>query len=84
MILIISFKSPFKVNEVNSFPALTVLFSLIFLSNLFILFEIILLTNPGKLSLVIGIARSVINFLPKLPRQKPRDPLDLFSIFQFY
>ena len=48
-------------------PALTAPFPLIFLWNLFISFEAKLLTNPGKLSLAKGIARSVsvffLNFL---------------------
>ena len=54
MILIISFISSFKINKVNPVPALTVSFPLIFLSNLFIAFEIKLLTNPGKLSQAIA------------------------------
>ena len=40
MILIISFISSFEVSKVNPFPALTVSFPLIFLSNLFITFEV--------------------------------------------
>ena len=56
MILIISFVSSFVINEVNPFPALTAPFSLIFLSNLVIVFEVKLLTNPGKLSLAKRIA----------------------------
>ena len=64
MILIISFISSFKVNTVNPFPACTAPFPLIFLSNLFIAFEAKLLTNPGKLSLAKGIARSVSAFFP--------------------
>ena len=51
MILIISFKFLFKINKVNLLPALAVIFSLMFLSNLFIAFEDKFLTNPGKLSL---------------------------------
>ena len=49
--LIISFISPFKINRVNLFPVLTAPFPLILLVNLFIEFEVKLLTNPGKLSL---------------------------------
>ena len=60
MILITSFISSFKINKVNLFPALTVPFPFIFLSNLFFAFEVKLLTNSGKLSLAKGIARSVI------------------------
>ena len=62
-ILIISFISSFEINKVNTFPALTALVQIIFLSNLFIAFEAKLLTNPDELSLTKGIARSVITFL---------------------
>ena len=51
MILVISFISSFKIDKVNPFPVFAA-FPPIFLSNLFIAFEIKLLTNPGKLSLV--------------------------------
>ena len=64
-----------EINKVNPFPALTAPFPLIFLSNLFIAFEIKLLTNPGKLSLAKGIAMFVSAFFPKLPKQEPKvDP----------
>ena len=54
-------------NKVNT-SALTAPVQVIFLSNFFIGFEAKLLTNPGKLSLTKGIARSVITFfLLKLP-----------------
>ena len=76
MILIISFLSSFKTNKVNPFPALTGPFPLIFLSNLFIAFEVKLLTNPGKLSLAKEIAMVVGVFFPKLPNQEPKDPPD--------
>ena len=56
MILIILFIIKIKVNKANPFPALTALFSLIFLSNLFIAFEVKLLTTPGILFLVKEIA----------------------------
>ena len=46
----------------------------IFLSNLFIGFEIKLLTNSGELSLATGIGMFVSAFLPKLPNQEPKDP----------
>ena len=62
MILIMSFISSFKINKLNPFPALAALFPLISLSNLFITSEAKLLTNPGKLSLAKGIARSFITF----------------------
>ena len=45
MILIISFISPFEINKVNPFPALTAPFPLIFLSNVFVAFETKLHTN---------------------------------------
>ena len=51
MILIISFISSFEINKVNTFLALTDPFPLIFLSNLFIGFEVKLLTTPGRLCL---------------------------------
>ena len=54
MILIISFFSPFKINKINLFPALTASFPLFFLSNLFIAFEVKLLTNPAKFCLAKG------------------------------
>ena len=63
-------------NKVNPFTALTTLFPLIFLSNLFIAFEVILLTNPGKLSLAKQIATFFIAFLPKLPKQEPKETPD--------
>ena len=47
LILIISFISEFRINKVNSFPVLTAPFSLIFLSNLYIAFEVKLPTVPG-------------------------------------
>ena len=57
-------------NKVNPFPAL------IFLSNLFIAFDVKLLTNPSKLSLAKGIAIFASHFFPKLPNQEPKDPSD--------
>ena len=50
-------------NKVNLFLALTAPFQLIFLSNLFIVFETKLLANPGKFFLAKGIARFVLAFL---------------------
>ena len=49
-------------NKVNPFPTLTAPFPLVFFSNLFIAFEVILLVNPGKLSLVKRIAIFVCAF----------------------
>ena len=82
-IILMSFISSFKMNKVNSFPALTAPFPLIFLSNSFIAFEVKLLTNPGKLSLPIGIAIFATAFFPKLPKQEPKDPHD-WTITKFY
>ena len=59
MILIISFISPFKINKLNLFPAS---FSLVFIWNLFVAFEVKLLTNPGKLFVAKGIATFVNAF----------------------
>ena len=63
MILIVSFISSFEINRVNPFPTLTAPFPLIFLSNLFISFEVKLLTYPDKLSLAKGIAIFVSAFV---------------------
>ena len=49
-------------SKVNPFPALTSPFPLIFLSNLFIAFEVKVLTYPGILSLAKGIAMLVCAF----------------------
>ena len=76
MILIISLISLFEINEVNLFPVLTTPFPLIFLSHLFILFEVKLLTNPCKLSLAKGIAIFLSAFFPRLPNKEPKDPPD--------
>ena len=63
MDLLISFISSFKKKKkVNPFTALTAPFLLILLSNLFILFEAILLNNPGKLSAAKGIANLLLIF----------------------
>ena len=76
MILIISFILSFKINKVNPFPALTAPFPLIFISNLFIAFEVKLFTNPGKLSLAKGIKTFISAFFPKLSYQETKDPHD--------
>ena len=68
VILIISFISSFKIKKVNSIPVSTVPFRFIFLSNLSIAFEVKLLTCPGKLALIKGIATFVSAFLPKLEK----------------
>ena len=65
VILIIPFIFLFEINRVNTFPALTTPFSLIFLSNLFIAFEVKLLTDPGKLSLAKRIVLLFLNYLTK-------------------
>ena len=76
IILIISFISPFKINKVNPFPALTAPFPHIFLSNLFIAFEVKLLTNPSKLSLDKRTAIFVYAFFSKLPNHESKYSLD--------
>ena len=73
MVLIKSFISSFKINNVNPFTALAAPFSLIFLLNLFIALKVKLLTNPGKLSLAKLIATF---FLPKYTNQEPNNPPD--------
>ena len=47
IILILSFVSSFEMYKVNLFPTLAASFPYIFLSNLFIAFEVKLLTNTG-------------------------------------
>ena len=59
-------------SKLNPFPALTAPFSLIFLSNLFIAFEVEFLTSQGKLFLAKGIAKFASSFFPKLPNQEPK------------
>ena len=61
--------SSFEINEVNPFPALAAPFPFIFLSNFFIVFEVKLLTNPGKLCLARGITIFASAYFPKLPKQ---------------
>ena len=76
MVLIKSFISSLEINKPNPFPALTAPFPLIFLLNLYIAFEVKLLTNPGKLPLTKGIIIFVSDFFPKLPNQEPKDRPD--------
>ena len=54
-------------NKVNPFSAFTAPFPLIFPSNLFIAFEVILFSKPDELSIAKGIATFVSAFFPKLP-----------------
>ena len=74
--MIISFISPFKINKVNPFPALTAPFPHIFLSNLFIAFEVKLPTNPSKLSLDKRTAMFAYAFFSKLPNHESKYSLD--------
>ena len=76
MVLIISFISSFKINKVNPFSTLTFPFPLIFLSNLFIVFEARFVTNSGKVSLAKRISTFACAFLRKLANQEPKDPPD--------
>ena len=55
---------------------MTAPFPLIFLSNLFIVFEAKLLTDQGKLSSAKETAPFCSVLLPKLPNQEPKDPPD--------
>ena len=75
-ILIISLISSFEINKVNPFPALIALFPLISLANLFIAFEVKLLTNSSKLSLAKEIGTLVSAFFSKSPNQEPKNPPD--------
>ena len=75
-------------NKVNLLPALKASFLLISLSNLFIAFEVKLLTNLGKLSLAKRVAIFVSAFFPKLAIQEPKDPpdwiiLDIWALLSF-
>ena len=63
--------SSFETNKVSPFPALAARFLLTSLSNLFIAYEVKLVTNPGKLSLAKGIAKFISAFFAKLPNQEP-------------
>ena len=74
MILLISSMSFFELNKINLFPALTAPFPLIFLLNLFIVFEVKLLINAGKFYLAREKSTFVSAFLPELINQK--DPFD--------
>ena len=76
MILITTFIYLIEINKLNSFPALTALSPLTFLSNLFIAFQAKLLINPNKQSLAKKIAISVNYLFAKLPYPEPKDPPD--------
>ena len=76
MILIITFIYLTEINKVNSFPALTALFPLTFLSNLFIAFEARLLIDPNKQILAKKIAIFLNDLFAKLPYPEPKDPPD--------
>ena len=51
-------------------------FFTLFFSNLFIAFDVKLITNPVKLSLGKGIAAFVSAFLSKLANEEPKDTSD--------
>ena len=74
LILIISFISLIEINKLNPFPPVTVPFPHIFLSNLFIAFEVKLI--QVKLSLAKRILISAIDFFPNLHNQEPKDSPD--------
>ena len=76
MLLIISVIFSFKINKPFpwTFFCSNSSFPLIYFSFFkFIAFEIILLTYPGKLSVVKGIATFASAFLPKLPNKELKD-----------
>ena len=75
-IILISFIPSFEMNKVNYFPVLYAPFPLIFLSSLFIVFEVKWLTYPGRLSLIREIAMFVSAFFPKLLNQEPKNTPD--------
>ena len=75
MILQILFMYSFEINEVNLFPVRAASCPLIIIFS----FEVILLTNPGKLSLERGITTFVSIFWSKLSNQEPKDhQIELF------
>ena len=76
MTSIISSISSFEINKKNAFPALTAPFPLIFLSNLFIAFEVKLVINPVKSSLAKEITMFLSAFFPKSPNQEQKDGPD--------
>ena len=78
LMILISFISPFEINKVNSFPALTDAFPLIFFSNLIIAFGVKLLTDPDILSIAKGIAILVLSFLNYLNKKKKIHLIELF------
>ena len=88
MISMISPISSFEINQVNAFSALTAPFPLIFLSNLFIAFEVKLVINPVKSSLAKEITRFLSAFFPKSPNQEQKDApdwiiLDILALLSF-
>ena len=74
MILKTSFISSFEINRVNPFLALAASFPFVFLSNVFIALEVILLTNPGQLYLAREITPFISSLLPELSNQELKDP----------
>ena len=64
IIFIISLMCLVEINEVNCLFSLIASFLLIFLSNLFIAFEVRYLTNSSKLSLAKGIVTCASAFFP--------------------
>ena len=78
IIFIISSIPSFKIDKVNPFPTLTAPFPVIFLSNLFIVLEVELLTNPGKFSLKELQYLSVLSFLTYLTKNQKIHLIELF------
>ena len=72
-------------NKVNRFPALAVPFPINYLSNLFISFKAILLTNPGKLVLAKEIATFFSPFcLIYLAKNQKTNLIVILYIFALY
>ena len=79
IILIISFISSFEINKVTPFSALAAPFPPIFLSNIFVAYEVRLLTYPGKLYLAKGIEIFLVfSFLNYLTKNQKIQLIELF------
>ena len=83
IIFIISLMCLVEINEVNCLFSLIASFLLIFLSNLFIAFEVRYITNPSKLSLAKGIVTCASAFfsLNLTAKSQKIHLIELMSIF---
>ena len=68
----------------NPLPAFMTHFTLIFLSKLFIVFKVVLFTNPSTLSLAKGIAAFVSNFFPRTKRPTRLNHCRYLSFTKFF